>query len=158
MPLLSFARLSFVREFLLSDVESRYCMMPAATPSQTANSKTSPHAINHHQRSTNHPFRIGQHGLTHWSLRHKRTHERMDGSDGPVNFSGEEEEDFSGEDQLGSLEEASPGSENAYITASLNGVANEHSANVATPQTFNSLQTLSMPMTLSQPALNSGLM
>ncbi|KAH6661926.1 STE like transcription factor [Plectosphaerella plurivora] len=89
---------------------------------------------------------------------HKRTHDRGDGSDGPVNFSGEEEEDYSGEDQLGSLEEASPGSENGYITGSLNGVANDHLASVAPAQTFNSLQTLSMPMTMSQPAMNSGIM
>jgi transcription factor STE12 len=92
--------------------------------------------------------------------RHKRTHDRGDGSDGPVNFSGEEEEDYSGEDQLGSLEEASPGSETAYITAaSLAGVVNEQPASVAPSQTFNSLQTLSMPMTLSRPAaMNSGVM
>jgi transcription factor STE12 len=98
--------------------------------------------------------------LTNASVyRHKRTHDRGDGSDGPVNFSGEEEEEYSGEDQLGSLEEASPGSENGYITGSLNGVANDHlGASVAPAQTFNSLQTLSMPMTMSQPAMNSGIM
>ncbi|KAM0286253.1 hypothetical protein ACHAQH_000981 [Verticillium albo-atrum] len=91
--------------------------------------------------------------------RHRRTHERGEGMDGPVNFSGEEEEDYSGEDQLGSLEEASPGSENAYITASLNGVADSQvHGNVVPPQAFNSLQTLSMPMTLSQPAMHSGAM
>ncbi|KAM0334324.1 hypothetical protein ACHAQA_001348 [Verticillium albo-atrum] len=91
--------------------------------------------------------------------RHRRTHERGEGMDGPVNFSGEEEEDYSGEDQLGSLEEASPGSENAYITASLNGVADSQAhGNVVPAQAFNSLQTLSMPMTLSQPAMHSGVM
>ncbi|KAG7131651.1 Transcription factor steA like protein [Verticillium longisporum] len=90
---------------------------------------------------------------------HRRTHERGEGMDGPVNFSGEEEEDYSGEDQLGSLEEASPSSENAYITASLNSVADgQVHGNVVAPQTFNSLQTLSMPMTLSQPAMHSGAM
>merc|ERR1712000_101170 len=56
---------------------------------------------------------------------HKRTHEREDGGEGPFALSGEEEEDFSGEDQLGSLEEASPTSENAYITGSLGSVANQ---------------------------------
>lgn len=93
------------------------------------------------------------------SRRHKRTHDRGDGVDGPINYSGEEEEDFSGEDHLGSLEEASPTSENAYVTASLNGMAHDGSqSNVVSTQGYNSLQTLSMPMTLSQPAMNAGVM
>lgn len=97
---------------------------------------------------------------------HKRTHDREDGAEGPFNLSGEEDEEFSGEDQLGSLEETSPTSENGYVTVSLNDVANQSTsptngiASSATGQNFNSLQTLSMPMTISQPtAINaSGMM
>nr|BAC11803.1 Ste12-like transcription factor [Colletotrichum lagenaria] len=58
---------------------------------------------------------------------HKRTHDRGENGEAALNFSGEEEEEYSGEDQLGSLEEASPNSENAYVTASMNGVANSSS-------------------------------
>lgn len=86
--------------------------------------------------------------------RHKRTHGREDGGDGSLHLSGDEEEDFSGDDHLGSLEEASPHSENAYVTGSLNAAAHGStppSSNAPT-QTFNSLETLSMPMTMSQPA------
>jgi hypothetical protein len=84
--------------------------------------------------------------------RHKRTHDRGDGAEGTFNLSGEDEEEYSGEDQLGSLEEASPGSENAYVTASLNSVANGSTPTSMPPaQAYNSLQTLSMPMTISQP-------
>jgi transcription factor STE12 len=79
-------------------------------------------------------------------------------------MSGEEDEDFSGEDQLGSLEEASPASENAFVTGSLNSIANQgglaNPATITPSQAFNnsnSLQTLSMPMTVSQPgAINAG--
>ncbi|KAK9780589.1 putative Transcription factor steA [Seiridium cardinale] len=93
--------------------------------------------------------------------RHKRTHDRGEGGDGSFPLSGEEEEDYSGEDHLGSLEEASPNSEGGYMHASLNGVAHGHgtpSSNGMMPATsmsqptFNSLQTLSMPMTMSTPA------
>lgn len=93
-------------------------------------------------------------------LRHKRTHSREDGGDGSFNLSAEEEEEFSGEDHLGSLEEASPSSEMAYATSSLNAAANEavqvsHNGNatnnMSQNQGYNSLQTLSMPMTISQP-------
>ncbi|KAJ3524255.1 hypothetical protein NM208_g12132 [Fusarium decemcellulare] len=92
---------------------------------------------------------------------HKRTHGREDGVDGHLNLSGEEDEDFSGEDHLGSLEEASPNSDSAYVTGSLNAVAHGStppSSGTAAPTTmaptqpFNSLETLSMPMTISQPA------
>jgi len=86
--------------------------------------------------------------------------------EGGFNLSGEDEEEYSGEDQLGSLEEASPTSENGYVTASLNSAMNEHtpSSNGISPTTtmshtpaYNSLQTLSMPMTISQPqAINAG--
>lgn len=94
--------------------------------------------------------------------RHKRTHDRGDGGEGGFNLSGEEEEEYSGEDQLGSLEEASPTSENAYVAGSLNSVANGSpptgmgTATSMPPQTFNSLQTLSMPMTISTPAMTAG--
>ncbi|KAL0931894.1 ste12-like transcription factor [Colletotrichum truncatum] len=90
---------------------------------------------------------------------HKRTHDRGENGEAALNYSGEEEEEYSGEDQLGSLEEASPTSENAYVTASLNGVANSSStptsAGMAPSASYNSLQTLSMPMTISQPAVNA---
>nr|BAJ23071.1 Ste12-like transcription factor [Colletotrichum higginsianum] len=88
---------------------------------------------------------------------HKRTHDRGENGEAALNFSGEEEEEYSGEDQLGSLEEASPNSENAYVTASLNSVANGSTPPTSNgmAQSFNSLQTLSMPMTISQPTVNA---
>jgi transcription factor STE12 len=65
------------------------------------------------------------------SYRHRRTHERSDGSDGAYgSYSGEEEE-YEGEDQLGSLEEASPNSENGYLPTTM-------------PQSFSSMQSMSM--------------
>ncbi|KXJ94630.1 STE like transcription factor-domain-containing protein [Microdochium bolleyi] len=89
--------------------------------------------------------------------RHKRTHDRADGGEGGLVLSGEEEEELSGEDQLGSLEEASPTSESSYLPSSLNGISNGPSMSTMTTggmthgPTFNSLQTLSMPMQMSQP-------
>ncbi|KAI1384648.1 STE-domain-containing protein [Hypoxylon trugodes] len=89
---------------------------------------------------------------------HKRTHDRSEGVDGGLNLSGEDEEDYSGEDQLGSLEEASPNSESGYIPTSLSSVTTSASAGngLATggmnQSSFNPLQTLSMPMTMSTPA------
>ena len=47
--------------------------------------------------------------------RHRRTHDRSDGSEGPYGSYSGEEEDYEGEDGLGSLEEASPNSENGYL-------------------------------------------
>lgn len=109
-----------------------------------------------------------QQGLTNL-FRHKRTHDRGDGGDG-LNLSGEDEEEYSGEDHLGSLGDASPNSEAGYVTTSLNSVAN------STPPTsngsmgpatsmpssqphFNSLQTLSLPMTISTPqSMNTAVM
>jgi len=104
--------------------------------------------------------------------RHKRTHDRNDGGEGNFN-SGEEEEQYSGEDQLSSLDDASPTSENAYVTGSIDAAVNGNrnssginissngasgnTSNLAQPQPYNSLQTLSMPMTISQPhAINTG--
>ncbi|OAA55611.1 sexual development transcription factor [Niveomyces insectorum RCEF 264] len=86
--------------------------------------------------------------------RHKRTHDRSENGEGGFPLSGEEEEEYSGEDQLGSVEEASPTSENGYVTASLNSVVNSGmtpTSNANASSSFNSLQTLSMPMTISQP-------
>ncbi|RYP47422.1 hypothetical protein DL768_006537 [Monosporascus sp. mg162] len=91
--------------------------------------------------------------------RHKRTHERGDGAEGGLSLSGEEEEEFSGEDHLGPLEEASPTSEGGYVSTSLNSVANSAQSNgngLATSNmthgpAFNPLHTLSMPMTMSTP-------
>ncbi len=53
--------------------------------------------------------------------RHRRTHDRSDGSEGPYGSYSGEEEDYEGEgdDQLGSLEEASPNSENGYLPTSV---------------------------------------
>lgn len=99
--------------------------------------------------------------------RHKRTHDRGDG----VN-SGEEEQ-YSGEEPAESVEDASPASENGYVAGSLNSAVqgdrnvpasapeSAPAANATTDlqqtQTFNSLQTLSMPMTISQPQpINAG--
>jgi transcription factor STE12 len=63
--------------------------------------------------------------------RHRRTHDRSDGSDGPYgNYSGEEE-DYEGEENLGSLEEDSPNSENGYLPTSM-------------PQNFNGLSSMTM--------------
>lgn len=97
--------------------------------------------------------------------RHKRTHGREDGLDGHFNLSGEDEEDLSGEDHLTSLEEASPISEHAYMTGPLASLVHgstppSNMNGMPSSQTYNSLQTLSMPMTLSQPtAINaSGMM
>ncbi|RKU48006.1 homeodomain transcription factor ste12 [Coniochaeta pulveracea] len=89
---------------------------------------------------------------------HKRTHDRSDGAEGNLNLSAEDEEDYSGEDQLG-LDDASPISESAFNMPSLNQLANGHASSnsimrpssMPRPQLYNSLQTLSMPMTLSQP-------
>ena len=68
---------------------------------------------------------------------------------------------------MDSLEDASPTSETGYVAGSLDAALNgsNASSNGATSatssrgptQTFNSLQTLSMPMTMSQPhAINTG--
>lgn len=94
--------------------------------------------------------------------RHKRTHDRGDGGEG-LNLSGEDEEEYSGEDHLGSLGDASPNSDAGYVTTSLNSVANStpptSNGSMGGPTTsmpssqshFNSLQTLSLPMTISTP-------
>lgn len=63
---------------------------------------------------------------------------------------------------MGSLGDASPNSESGYITASLNSVANStpptsngsYGPSTSMPSSqsgFHSLQTLSLPMTISQP-------
>ncbi|KAG5999979.1 hypothetical protein E4U21_006051 [Claviceps maximensis] len=100
---------------------------------------------------------------------HKRTHSREDGGEGSFNLSAEEEEDYSGEDQLGCLEEGSPSSDSAYVASSLNGAAHETTASsnhsnlsnhMGQPQSFNGLQGLGMSMNISHSAaINaSGLM
>ncbi|ELQ44587.1 transcription factor steA [Pyricularia oryzae Y34] len=102
--------------------------------------------------------------------RHKRTHDRADGGEGLI-LSGEDEEEYSGDDHLGSLEEASPTSEGGYVTSSLNS-AMAHSntsqhpgSNAVSPNpgpmshapTYNSMQTLMQPMQMSQPQpINAG--
>lgn len=89
---------------------------------------------------------------------HKRTHSREEGGDGSFNLSAEEEEEYSGEDHLGSLEEASPTSEGAYAPTSLaDGTSMMNPTSGVSTNSYNSLQTLSMPMTMSQPtAINAG--
>ncbi|KAI2639604.1 STE-domain-containing protein [Hypomontagnella submonticulosa] len=88
---------------------------------------------------------------------HKRTHDRGEGADNGLNLSGEDDEEYSGEDQLGSLEEASPNSESGYIPTSLTSVAtstptaNGLATGGMTQSSYNPLQTLSMPMTMSTP-------
>ncbi|KAE8449152.1 hypothetical protein EG329_008536 [Mollisiaceae sp. DMI_Dod_QoI] len=72
--------------------------------------------------------------------RHRRTHDRSDGSEGPYGSYSGEEEDYEGEDQLGSLEEASPNSENGYLPTSMS-------------QQFAGLNSMSMSMSMS----NSGM-
>ncbi|KAL2074877.1 hypothetical protein VTL71DRAFT_8656, partial [Oculimacula yallundae] len=72
---------------------------------------------------------------------HRRTHDRSDGSEGPYGpYSGEEEE-YEGEDHLGSLEEASPNSENGYLPPSMS-------------QGFGSMHA---QMGMSMPMSNSGM-
>ncbi|OTA60355.1 STE-domain-containing protein [Hypoxylon sp. EC38] len=89
---------------------------------------------------------------------HKRTHDRGEGADNGLTLSGEDEEEYSGEDQLGSLEEASPNSESGYVPSSLSSVAtstpttNGLATGGMSQSSFNPLQTLSMPMTMSTPA------
>ncbi|KAI0023232.1 Ste12-like transcription factor [Xylariomycetidae sp. FL0641] len=89
---------------------------------------------------------------------HKRTHDRGENGEGGLPLSGEEDEDFSGEDHLGSLEEASPTSEGGYVPASLNMMTtmppSSHAlvtGGMTHAPSFNPLQTLSMPMTMSTP-------
>jgi len=81
--------------------------------------------------------------LTHLT-RHRRTHDRSDGSEGPYGSYSGEEEDYEGEDQLGSLEEASPNSENGYLPTSMG-------------QGYNGMHALSMPMQMSSMAAPSQL-
>ncbi|PHH54671.1 Transcription factor steA [Ceratocystis fimbriata CBS 114723] len=90
---------------------------------------------------------------------HRRTHERPDGAEGSVH---DEEEEFSGEDQMGFIDEASPNSDNAYIPVSLNSAmtsgtpqGNGNSVSVA-PQAmggYNSMQSLTMPVAMSAPTV-----
>jgi transcription factor STE12 len=83
------------------------------------------------------------HILTHLT-RHRRTHDRGDGSEGPYGSYSGEEEDYEGEDHLGSLEEASPNSENGYLPTSMS-------------QGYNGMHALSMPMQMSNMAAPSQL-
>ncbi|TGJ83852.1 hypothetical protein E0Z10_g4933 [Xylaria hypoxylon] len=86
----------------------------------------------------------------------RRTHDRGEGAETGLQLSGEDEDDFSSEDHLGSLEDASPQSEGGYMPTSLHSMSpNNHglSNGVMThASAFNPLQTLSMPMTMSTPS------
>ena len=70
------------------------------------------------------------------TYRHRRTHDRGEGSDGAYGgYSGEEEEyEGEGDDHLGSLEEASPNSENGYLP------------NTNMSHTYNGMQNMPMSM------------
>ncbi|RYC64049.1 hypothetical protein CHU98_g2174 [Xylaria longipes] len=88
--------------------------------------------------------------------RHRRTHDRGDGAESGLPLSGEDEDEFSGEDHLGSLEDASPQSEGGYMTTSLNSLSQNHALSnggMTHTTAFNPLQTLSMPMTMSTPSI-----
>jgi transcription factor STE12 len=76
----------------------------------------------------------------HSNYRHRRTHDRSDGSEGPYGSYSGEEEDYEGEDQLGPLEEASPNSENGYLPTTM-------------AQSFNGLSSMGMTTGMS----NSGM-
>ncbi|KAJ3562686.1 hypothetical protein NPX13_g8472 [Xylaria arbuscula] len=88
--------------------------------------------------------------------RHRRTHDRGEGAETGLQLSGEEEDEFSSEDHLGSLEDASPQSEGGYIPSSLNSLSPNHhglpNGGMTHTTSFNPLQTLSMPMTMSTPS------
>ncbi|KAL2156161.1 hypothetical protein VTH82DRAFT_906 [Thermothelomyces myriococcoides] len=56
---------------------------------------------------------------------HKRTHDRNDGAEGSLH-SGEEEQ-YSGEEQLSSVDDASPTSENGYVATSLDAAVSGNS-------------------------------
>ncbi|KAI0118848.1 hypothetical protein GGR51DRAFT_554538 [Nemania sp. FL0031] len=82
--------------------------------------------------------------------------ELSDGVESGLPLSGEDEDEFSSEDHLGSLEDASPQSEGGYMSASLSSLTqNNHALSnggMTHTTTFNPLQTLSMPMTISTPS------
>ncbi|KAI1824796.1 STE like transcription factor [Xylaria intraflava] len=84
---------------------------------------------------------------------HKRTHDRGDGAESGLPLSGEDEDEFSGEEHIGSLEDASPQSD--YMSTPLNSLAhNNHglpNGGITHAATFNPLQTLSMPMSINTP-------
>jgi len=140
------------------------CQKPTTNPHQT-HRQTDHHttAALHNISSHRSKLCIEEAIANKSSYRHKRTHDRGDGVEGPFNLSGEDEEDYSGEDQIGSLEDASPTSEGSYVPASLNSAVNGSTppsngmGQMSHANSFNSLQTLSMPMTMSQPqAINAG--
>ncbi|KAK5990108.1 Transcription factor MST12 [Cladobotryum mycophilum] len=90
---------------------------------------------------------------------HKRTHSREDGGEA-MNLSMEEEEEFSSEEHLGSVEETSPSSDGAYVTGPMNvtsaGDSSMPSTSMASSQSY-SLQSLGMPMSMGHPtAINAG--
>ncbi|KAM3068671.1 Transcription factor mst12 [Clarireedia jacksonii] len=77
--------------------------------------------------------------------RHRRTHDRGDGSEGAYgSYSGEEEE-YEGEDHLGPLEDASPNSENGYLpqnmTSNFGGMPNMSMGMVGSEFNSNSAST-----------------
>ncbi|KAI0804089.1 STE like transcription factor [Xylaria sp. FL0064] len=87
---------------------------------------------------------------------HRRTHDRGEGAETGLQLSGEEEDEFSGEDHIGSLEDASPQSDSGYMPTSLNSLSPNHNGlsngGMTHTTSFNPLQTLSMPMTMSTPS------
>ena len=71
--------------------------------------------------------------------RHRRTHEQRSDGEGPYSGYSGEEEDYEGEDQLGSLEEASPNSDNGFLPTSMS-------------QSFGGLHSMSMTMSTGMAA------
>jgi len=73
------------------------------------------------------------HYIANIKSRHRRTHDRGDGSDANYHYSGEEEEyEGENEDQLAALEEASPNSENGFLPTSM-------------PQNYSTGMSMTMP-------------
>jgi transcription factor STE12 len=68
-----------------------------------------------------------------------------------VNLSVEEEDELSGEDQLVSLEEVSPSSDQAYVSGSLNSIPGDSRSNaMSTSQGFHGLHNMGMSMNMAQ--------
>jgi hypothetical protein len=124
-------------------------IIPCASPNQN----TAAPASTHYQDRKVFQSKLSK--LT-FCCRHRRTHDRSDGAESGLPLSGEDEDEFSSEDHLGSLEDASPQSDGGYMSTSLGSLSqNNHALSnggLTHTTTFNPLQTLSMPMTISTPS------
>ncbi|CAK7264266.1 Transcription factor mst12 [Sporothrix epigloea] len=94
--------------------------------------------------------------------RHKRTHERGDRGDATSPNPGEDEEEYSSEDQLGSAEEATSSTEGRYVASPADSAIKSGLTPTSAPQAandFGSLQASKIPMAVSHSqAINSGSM